>query len=96
MWILPTYLITYLHYTIPILRTYMALSPFQVAFVMAHAHSKLIRSHVDDIRLFNIYDPRERLRICRNGWIPVVVSISLSENSHIWVDKGPPLLGIPQ
>ena len=44
MWILPTYLITYLHYTIPILPTYMALSPFQVAFVMAHTHPKLIRS----------------------------------------------------
>ena len=96
MWILPTYLITYLHYTIPILPTYMALSPFQVAFVMAHAHSKLIGSHVDDIRLFHIYDPRERLRIGRNGWILVVVSISLWEDSHIRVDKGPPLLGILQ
>ena len=67
MWILPTYLITYLHYTIPILPTYMAHSPFQVAFVMAHAHSKLIGSHVDDIRLFNIYDPRENL----GTWISV-------------------------
>ena len=55
----------------------MALTPFQVAFVIAHAHSKLIGSHVDDIQMFNIYDPRERLRIHMNGWIPVVVSISL-------------------
>ena len=93
---LPTYVITYLHYTIPILPTYMAPSPFQVAFVMAHAHSKMIGSHVEDIRLFNIYDPRKRLRIRRNGWIPVVVSISLWEDSHFWVDKGPPWLGIPQ
>ena len=96
MWILVTYVITYVYYTIPILPTYMALSPFQVAFVMAHAHSKLIESHVDDIRLFNIYDPRERLRIRRNGWIPLVVSILLWEDSHIWVDKGPPWLGILQ
>ena len=83
MWILVTYLITYLYCAIPILPTYMALGPFQVAFVMAHAHSKLIRSHVDHIRLFNIYDPQDRLRICRNGWIPVVVSILLWEDSHI-------------
>ena len=96
MWILPTYLTTYLHYTIPILPSYMALSPFQVAFFMAHAHSKLMGSRVDDIRLFNIYDPRERLRIRRNGLFPLVVSISLSEDSHVWVDKGPPWLGIPQ
>ena len=67
----------------------MALNPFHVAFVMAHTHSKMIGSHVDDIPLFNIYDPREPLRIRRNGRIPVVVFISFWEDNHIWVDKWP-------
>ena len=74
----------------------MALSPFRVAFVMAHAHSKLIGSHVDNIPLVNIYDPEERLPICRNDWIPVVALISLGEDSHILGDKGLPWLEIPQ
>ena len=74
----------------------MALSPFQVALVMAHAHCKLIGSYVDGIRLFNIYNPQESLRIRRNGWTLVVVSFWFWEGSHIRVSQGSPWLEIPQ